>query len=278
MVPAGGLVLTCGVDIQRDRIEAEIVAWGRGKESWSVDYRVLQGDTSRGGSLVAVDRSSRGGASLTAGGMNLHILRMAVDSGYATQEVYAWTRSQGTERVLAVKGVDQAAVTPIGQPTAVGTADLGRKEGQSRHQGLAGFHGNPEVRTLWMASASNGWPTDESGDPYPAGYCHFPKYQEEYFKQLTAEQLVQRVVKGYRRPEWQKTRERNESLDCRVSARAAAAAAGLDRAQEQDWRKVEMQVTPKQVDSQQPNPQIQQNHPVREPWIQRRPIRWRFDG
>ena len=42
-------------------------------------------------------------------------------------------------------------------------------------------------------------PTEESGEPYPPGYCHFPKYGEEYFKQLTAEQLVTRVVKGYRR-------------------------------------------------------------------------------
>src|SRR6202162_4031703 len=46
-VPKGGLFLTAGVDIQKDRIEVEIVAWGRGKESWAVDYRVLEGDTSR---------------------------------------------------------------------------------------------------------------------------------------------------------------------------------------------------------------------------------------
>jgi len=40
-------------------------------------------------------------------------------------------------------------------------------------------------------------PTEESGEPYPPGYWHFPKYSEEYFKQITAEQLVTRVVKGY---------------------------------------------------------------------------------
>ena len=44
-VPAGGLFLTAGVDIQKDRIELEVVAWGRGKESWSVDYQVLEGKT-----------------------------------------------------------------------------------------------------------------------------------------------------------------------------------------------------------------------------------------
>ncbi len=27
------------------------------------------------------------------------------------------------------------------------------------------------------------------------GYCHFPEYTPEYFKQLTAEQLITKVVK-----------------------------------------------------------------------------------
>jgi hypothetical protein len=72
-------------------------------------------------------------------------------------------------------------------------------------------------------------PTEESGEPYPPEYCHFPKYSEEYFKQITAEQLVTKVVKGYRRTEWQKVRDRNEAIDARTYARAAAAVAGMDR-------------------------------------------------
>jgi phage terminase large subunit GpA-like protein len=60
-------------------------------------------------------------------------------------------------------------------------------------------------------------PADEdvaNGIPFPPGYCHFPRYSEEYFKQITAEELVTKIVKGYRRHEWQKMRERNEALDC----------------------------------------------------------------
>ncbi len=49
-------------------------------------------------------------------------------------------------------------------------------------------------------------PTEEGGLSHPPSYCHFPKYGEEYFKQITAEQLVTRVVKGYRRGEWQSDR------------------------------------------------------------------------
>ena len=62
-----------------------------------------------------------------------------------------------------------------------------------------------------------------------ASCCHFPEYNTEYFQQLTAEQLVTKIVKGYPKREWQKTRDRNEALDCRIYARAAAIALGIDR-------------------------------------------------
>lgn len=57
----------------------------------------------------------------------------------------------------------------------------------------------------------------------------FPEYDEHYFRGLTAEEQVVKVVRGYRKLQWVKRYERNEPLDCRVYARAAAAILGLDR-------------------------------------------------
>jgi phage terminase large subunit GpA-like protein len=37
----------------------------------------------------------------------------------------------------------------------------------------------------------------QNEEGFPPGYCHFPEYTPEYFKQLTAEQLITKVVKGY---------------------------------------------------------------------------------
>jgi phage terminase large subunit GpA-like protein len=75
-------------------------------------------------------------------------------------------------------------------------------------------------------------PTEESGEPFPVGYCHFPRYEEEYFRQLTAESLV----KGH----WVVgPNQRNEALDCRVYARAAASIHGIDRFSEKHWRELE---------------------------------------
>jgi phage terminase large subunit GpA-like protein len=62
-------------------------------------------------------------------------------------------------------------------------------------------------------------------------------------KQLVAEQLVTvKTKRGFTRLEWQKLRERNEVLDCRVYARAAAWIAGADRWTEAKWRDLERQL------------------------------------
>ena len=42
-VPSGGLFLTAGADVQKDRIEVDVWAWGRGLESWLVDHIVVEG-------------------------------------------------------------------------------------------------------------------------------------------------------------------------------------------------------------------------------------------
>ena len=41
IAPAGGCFLTAGCDVQSDRLEVEIVAWGKDYESWSVAFYVL---------------------------------------------------------------------------------------------------------------------------------------------------------------------------------------------------------------------------------------------
>jgi phage terminase large subunit GpA-like protein len=87
-------------------------------------------------------------------------------------------------------------------------------------------------------------PTDESraaGETFPPGFCHHPEYGEDYFKQLTAEQLVpHRKRNGFTAYEWEQIPGReNHYLDTRVYARSAAAVVGLDRFSEADWCELE---------------------------------------
>jgi phage terminase large subunit GpA-like protein len=73
---------------------------------------------------------------------------------------------------------------------------------------------------------------------------HLPTWADgEWLKQLTAEQLVTvKTRRGFTRLEWQKLRERNEALDTRVYARAAAWILGADRWPEARWADLEAQL------------------------------------
>jgi phage terminase large subunit GpA-like protein len=270
IVPAGGLFLVAGCDVQRDRLEIALVAWGRHRENWLADYVILDGDTSRPEvweRLTNLLNTTYPHAS----GARLGIVRMAVDSGYATQQVYAWARRQGPGRVLVTKGYENGSA-PIGQPSAVEVTLDGRKI----KRGVKVW----PVATGMLKSELYGWlklerPTAE-GEPYPPGYCHICQMPEELFKQLTAEQLVAKVVKGYRKLEWVKTRERNEALDTYVLCRAAAAQFGMDRFSERHWKALEDQIgvciRQKADDLPAPVPVV----PVPRPATARRVIRSRF--
>ena len=239
-VPAGGLLLTAGADVQKDRIEVSVWAFGRGKASWLVEHRVLMGDTARDGVWQAL-AGLLGETWTHAGGAELPLARLALDTGFATQEAYAFVRGARDARVMAVKGLARGAAL-IGTPTAV---DLSRA-GKRLRRGIKVFGVATGIAKLELYNNLRK-PVDVAEDgvtpTYPTGYVHLPQVDAEYVQQLCAEQLVTRRDRnGYLAREWQKTRERNEALDCYVYARAAAAAAGLDRFEDRHWRELERQL------------------------------------
>lgn len=233
VVPPGGLLLTAGVDVQRSpgRLECEIVAWGSGLRSWSVDYIVLEGDT---GSIDSKPWRELGEILRQKfpceGGGELPISRMAVDSGDQTQTVYAWVRDQKDSRLMATKGRD-SQTQMISMPT---TQEVTYKGRRYRH--------GVKLWNVGVSSAKSelyGWlrqdPPLQPDDPMPRGWCHFPQYTEEYFQGLTAEELRVKKIRGFPEYRWEKIRRRNEPLDCRVYARAALASMGADRWKPEQW-------------------------------------------
>lgn len=240
--PPGVLFLTVGVDVQKSRLVYEVVGWGRGKASWSIDQGEIQGDTadvSEKGPWLKLNELLGRTYELESG-LTLPVLRMAIDSGYNTQMVYNWARQHPLSSVIAVKGVDTASVL-IGAPSPVDVSANGRKLKRGyRVWPVAGHIAKSELYG-WLKLMP---PTDEAralGGVEPPGYCHFPQHGEEYFKQLTAEQLVRRRTRsGFVKLAWEPIPGReNHVLDCRIYARAAAAVVGLDRFKESDWAALE---------------------------------------
>ncbi|TXH49693.1 MAG: phage terminase large subunit family protein, partial [Burkholderiaceae bacterium] len=222
---------------QKDRIEVSIWAFGRGKESWLVEHRVLMGDTAREGVWRALSALLDEHWTHASGAL-MPLVRFALDTGFATQEAYAFVRACRDARVMAVKGAARGAAL-IGTPTAV---DVSR-DGKRLRRGIKVFSVAVGIAKLELynnlrKSATVG--DDDVSLTFPSGFVHLPQIDAEFVQQLCAEQLITRRDRnGFPVREWQKVRERNEALDCYIYARAAAAAAGLDRFEERHWRDLE---------------------------------------
>lgn len=204
-VPDGAILLTAGIDIQRDRIELEVVGWGEGEESWNVDYLILPGDPSRPEVWQELDDCLL--ATYThETGTELHITAAGVDSSDQTSTVYGFVRPRAARRVFALKGV-----SGNGRPVV----QISRKQKGRNAR-------NVDLYQVGVDDAKGIVYSRLKIENPGAGFCHFPmERDEEYFDQLTAEKLVTRYSKGFPRKEWVKARARNEALDCRVYALAA---------------------------------------------------------
>jgi len=244
-VPAGGLFLTAGADVQKDRIEVDVWAWGRGLESWLVDHIVIEGGPDQGQSWNELDRV----LSQTwphAHGAQLGLAKLAIDTGYEAPAVYSWARRMGHAQVAPIKGVEGFNRAPVAGPTHVDVNEGGKKlrRGARLWTIAVSTFKSETYRFLRLAQPTK----DEraAGGFTPAGFVHLPNgLDAEWIKQLVAEQLITiKTKRGFQRLEWQKLRERNEALDCRVYARAAAWIAGADRWTDGTWRELERQVSP----------------------------------
>ena len=90
--------------------------------------------------------------------------------------------------------------------------------------------GDPTQRIVFMKAAQVG--ATEAGNNWIGFAIH----------QAPGPMLAVRPTVEFARLEWQKLRERNEALDCRVYACAAAWIAGADRWTDEKWRDLEDQL------------------------------------
>jgi phage terminase large subunit GpA-like protein len=234
-IPSDIDLIVAGVDVQKGRIEGEIVGYSANLESWSLEYFTIIGDTSQTSTFKELekylDKEYR-----NAENEIFRVSKMAVDSGYEAQTVYQWAKTQSISQVLVVKGMDSQQ-TILGPPKAI---ELKLKSGRRARRGVKvwGVGTNIAKRELYRFLKQE-IPSDEDlkEKGYPRGFVHFPKsYSENYFKMLTAEVEDKKLIRGYARYFWVKVRDRNEALDIRVYARAASIAAGIERLQARNSR------------------------------------------
>lgn len=203
-IPDDIVVITAGIDVQDDRLELELVGWGRDEESWSLEYKTLYGDPSTPHLWNDLDNILKASYT-TESGRSLGIRAACVDSGgHYTQAVYNFVRPREGRRIFAIKGMAGEQRPLVGRPSKnnIGKIKLF----------TVGTFPIKELIFSRLKIQSEG-----------AGYCHFPAGRsDEYYQQLAnSEKIVTKYQKGFPRREFVKTRTRNEALDCRVYAYAA---------------------------------------------------------
>jgi phage terminase large subunit GpA-like protein len=243
-VPRGGLILTAGVDVQGDRVEIDVWAWGRGLESWLVEHFVVEGSPQLTSTWDRVAVILTQAFPREGGGPPMTISRSAVDSGdgQSTAKVYEFTRKVGSSIAMAIKGVDGFdRSSPVDGPIYVDAKESGKKirKGAKLWRVSVAVFKSELYRFLRQEA-----PTDEDlaqGVVHPDGFVHLPKgATAEWVKQLVAEQLVTVIDKRrFSKLEWRKLRDRNEALDLRVYARAALWVLGADRYGAAFWTRLD---------------------------------------
>ena len=209
-IPEDVMFLTCGTDVQDNRLECSIVGWGRDDESWVVEHVTLYGDPSTPQLWSALD-SVIFKTYDTVNGRQMGIRATCIDSGgHFTNAVYQYCKKQTGRRVFAIKGVGGEGKPAAGRPSKANVAKCPLFP-----------IGVDTVKSLLFARMR----IDEPG----AGYIHFSdRLDEEYFRQLTAEKVVTRFHKGFKKRVFEKIRARNEALDCMVYSYAAYAILGIN--------------------------------------------------
>jgi len=204
VAPEGVVAITAGVDVQDDRLEAEVIGWGVGQESWSLQYHVLHGDPAQNKVWEDLD-NVLSQTIQTNDGRTLPVACACVDSGgHQTQRVYEYCKAREYRRIYAIKGASQ-----MGKP-------LVSKFSKANKLRVKLFSIGTDTAKQMIYSRL------KIHQPGP-GYCHFPAdYPEEYFKQLTAERIQTKFVNGHPTRIWVMPKgRRNEALDCRVYSMAA---------------------------------------------------------
>jgi phage terminase large subunit GpA-like protein len=210
LLPDGVLLITMGVDVQRDRLVASLWGWGLDKEAWALDHYVIRKPPS-----LPEEHDDSPWKILDElidqrfdhpSGKSLGVTCVCVDSGDQTKIVYDYTRKRERRRVYAIKGMPG-----FGKPLV----NNGTRPDKNKTL-LYGVGVDTAKEKLYSSLKLE--------KPGPS-YVHILKKDSlgaDYRSELTSEQLITTKRRGRTVLSYQvREGRRNEALDCAVYASAA---------------------------------------------------------
>ena len=196
-IPEEVLVLTAGVDTQKDRLELQLVGWGKNYEAWVCDYKIFWGDPNAMNVWSDLDAYLKKRFK-TESERLIPISCCTIDSGgHHTNMVYQFTKPRQARRIFAIKGLSTAGKPIANRPSFVGKNKAvlyGVGTDSAKEAIFARLATEPDKTTLHFCS----------------------DLDEEYFKQITSEKRITKFIRGRKTLAWKQIRPRNEALDTLV--------------------------------------------------------------
>lgn len=211
-VPAGYSVLTAGVDVQLDRVEWQVVAWGRESRRAIVDHGVIPGHISTAECQAFLNGLLQQ-TFVNAYGRRIGIDRLAIDGNAWTEDVWGWAKMHPTSRVIMVRGIDSESAPLLQRVRKEHKRDGTPLKYSSR---FYNFATSVLKMGLYRSLAKT--------DPAERGYVDLPKgLLDEFWRQLSAERRTPvRGRSGFVSYKWVKDpTQANEGLDTHLQAEAA---------------------------------------------------------
>lgn len=162
------LVICAGVDVQGDRIEAQVIGFGFNYQIWVLEYKHIYGKLTDPAIWAHLDQFLLKTYNHPCGKMR--ILGTAIDAGYKPDDVCNFTKTRyipGQRHVLAITGASQRNQPIVKAPT---------KNRGVTHFSIGSDTAKSKIDSLLKVTT-----------PGP-GYVHFPlTLPKEYFQQLCVE-------------------------------------------------------------------------------------------
>jgi phage terminase large subunit GpA-like protein len=231
-IPSGALMLALGIDCQGDRVEWQLVGFGRDFRRFVIEYGVIPGHIADPTCRERLDGLLQQTWPNVAG-RRIGIDRAAIDGNAWTEDVWEWARRHPRSKLIMVRGANHDTAPRIARV---------KKERHDRTGALLKYAGrffNFGSSVMKMALYRD----LVKDDPLIKGFVAFPRgLDDEYFRQLTAEHRQAVKRHGFTTWRWVKDpAQPNEGLDTMLQAETAANNWGIRGLPDALWLKLEQE-------------------------------------
>jgi phage terminase large subunit GpA-like protein len=228
-LPTGSLLLTLGMDCQKDRVEWHLIGWGRDLQRWVIDYGVVPGHISEPETQAALSVLMKS-TWKNAAGRDIGIDMGAIDGNAWTEDVWDWAKKHPAGKLIMVRGVGS-----VSAPLLAKVKKERNRQGKLLKYSKRFFNFGTSV--LKMALYRN----LRKDDPSERAFVHLAKGMgDEYFRQLCSERRVAVRKNGFTTYKWVKDdNQANEGLDTMLQAEAAAIRLGVRNMPDSRWSQLE---------------------------------------